>query len=133
MEHKDFLKKTACLIQKAYEFNLKKRKRGDLELYDCLDENALKQRDIFELGLKLVADGTDSDYIVLVLSNMVNMEQNETARRFKTIQKEAVLRIHEGLNSWLLICALLAFIKDDERPGVQSYVQDTAVLEFFRM
>ena len=129
MEQKDFIEKTACLIQKAYEINLKKRKNGGDELSACIDAESLKRRDVFQSGLRLLTVCTDIDYINKILSNMIAMEQNETARRFKTIQKEAVLGIHEEINSLLLVSVLFSFINDDEKQDIESRINDKTLLE----
>ena len=133
MEHNDFIEKTANLVQKAYDYNLIKRKQGDSKLYDCLDADALKARDIFELGMKLTADGADINYIDMVLSNMINMEKNNTARLYKIMQENAVLHIHDGINSWMLINMLLSFITEKERAEAQSHIKDAGLLELFKM
>ena len=130
MVEKDFLKKTASLIQKAYKFK-KERKPGVNALFECLDSEGLKLRDIYEFGMKLYIEGVETNNINSVLSNMISIEQDETARRFKVIQKEAVLSIAEGINSLLLLQVLFSFLTDDEQDEVKKLlnINEAAIKE----
>ena len=133
MKQPEFIKQAAHTIQRAYKFSGKGRRQGLPELSQDIDEEGLKRRDIFEFGIRLVSDGVDSEYIGKVLSNMINYEQDETAKRLQTIQKEAVLHIHKGINSWMLLNTLFSFLNDAEQKEVKSIIKDESFKDFLRM
>jgi len=133
MEQKSFTEQVAYIVQRAYGLNLKGKKHGLLELADDIDVDGLKRRDILEFGIRLISDGTDFQYINDVLSNMINTEQDETAKRIKLIQKEAVQRIYEGISSLLLISALFSLLNSDEQNEVQELLKDKSLSEYFSM
>jgi flagellar motor component MotA len=133
MNQKEFAQQTAYIIRRAYEFNKKGRKLGLAELGDYIDAKGLERRDIFELGIRLVLEGADTQYICMILSNMINMEQDGMIRRLKTIQRDAVMCIQEGVNSLLLLNTLFSLITDDELKETQDFLKDEAFTEFFKM
>jgi len=57
MDRKNFIERT------AYQFNMKRRKQDIVELGDDIDEDALKQKDVFEFGIRLAVDGIDWENI----------------------------------------------------------------------
>jgi len=69
-----------------------------LALEESLDEEKAADRDIFDYGMRFVVDGTDYSLIDKILSNIVRQEKDELQLLLKTIQKEAVLAIQQGLN-----------------------------------
>jgi len=133
MNQKTFAQRTAQVVQRAYDLNIKGRKQGLSGLINNIDTEGLKNRDVFELGIQLLSDGVNPDFINNTLSNMINIEQNEFIRRLKTIQKEAVLRIHEGLNSWLLLHILLSYVSENEKKDIQGLLKDEVFSNFFSM
>jgi len=145
MNNNEFLNQAAYTIKRGLEYNIKGRKQGLAELADDIDAEGLKCRDIFEFGIRLASDGFDSENINSILSNMIDMEypvnpgekklqeQDETARRLKIIQKEAVLKIQEGLNSWLFLCTVFSFLSNKEQEEIKTFLNDDSFTEFFKM
>jgi flagellar motor component MotA len=88
-----------------------------LALEEEISAEKVAARDILEYGLRFVIDGTDRDMIEKILSNIVNQEQDERLKILKTMQKEAVLMIQEGINRTMLYALLNSYtdiaIKDD--------------------
>ena len=91
------------IAKRAVTFIEKARREGLLSLEDNLDKAKAKKRDIFEYGMMFAIDGTDSKYIEKILSNIINQEKDNYMIMLKTIQKEAVLAICEGVNPRMLI------------------------------
>jgi flagellar motor component MotA len=82
------------------------RKEGLLALEEAIDHEKKNERDIFEYGLQFVLDGVDHELIDKILSNIIQQEKDKDMYTLKMIQKEAVLSIQEGTNSYMM-CALL--------------------------
>ena len=102
MEINEFIESYRKIAHRAIELSEKARREGLLPLEDLIDKEKLKERDVFELGLSFMIDGTEREIIDKILSNIVNQEKDEYLSILKTIQKEAVLAIQIGLNSYLL-------------------------------
>jgi chemotaxis protein MotA len=121
MTKKEFNDAYAGFACKAILFAEKARREGLLALEEELedyDEKFLGPRDIFKLGLRLVIDGTDKDFIDRILSNIVDQEEDPLKKRLKVVQKEAVLSIQSGTNPRLLVYLLnsLTDLSWDEDP-----------------
>ena len=109
MNRSEFADKYAAFLTKAIECAEKARREGLLALDGGLDHEKVDDRDIFEYGLLFVIDGVDKDLIEKILSNIIAQEKDEQTRVLKTIQKEAVLAIQEGLNPRILIHLLNSY------------------------
>ncbi|MCL2186536.1 MAG: hypothetical protein FWB86_11920 [Treponema sp.] len=133
MDQKDFTRRTAHLLHRAYELNQKGRKQGLWELESCIDAAGLKNRDIFELGIKLAADGLGAEQIKNILSNLVEQERNETAKRFKTLQMTAAICAQEGTASWILFNIIFSLVDDSDKKEVQKHLKDNVFKDYFEM
>jgi len=109
MNHVEFVEKSQNIIEKALQYSIKARREGLLALEDVLDREKINARDIFEYGLRFIVDGTDKEIIDEVLSNIINQEKDEQLFLLMTIQKKAVLSIHEGLNTRLIYALLNSY------------------------
>jgi len=109
MNHDEFVKKYYDIVRRAMEFSEKARREGLLALEEKFDKEKIDDRDIFEYGIRFVIDGTDQEFIDKLLSNIINQEKDENTRALKTIQKEAVLRIQEGMNRRQLYAMLNSY------------------------
>jgi flagellar motor component MotA len=114
----EFVKKYYDIVRRALAFSEKARREGLLALEEEVDQEKLNERNIFEYGICLVIDGTDRETIEKILSNIINQEKNEYMSILKTIQKEAVLMIHDGTNPRLSYALLNSYtditLKEDE-------------------
>jgi flagellar motor component MotA len=106
MEPSEFEREYNAIMEKALKWSEIARTEGLLAIEDYMDSEKTKQRDILEYGMRFVVDGTDTDFINKILSNIINLETDGNKRLLKTIQKEAVLAIQEGLNPRLLVALL---------------------------
>ena len=131
MDRKDFIQQTANAVRRAYDFSVKNRKHGIAELENDLNTDALKQGDIFELGIRFALEGADFEHIDGILSGMINREKDEYTRRLKTIQKEAVTCIQGSANSFILLNILLSYIDTDEKKEARVFLADGAFKEYF--
>jgi flagellar motor component MotA len=117
MNRADFVAMYETIMQRALHFSEKARREGLLALDEEIVAEKVAERDILEYGLRFVIDGTDRDMIEKILSNIVNQEQDERLKILKTMQKEAVLMIQEGINRNMLYALLNSYtdiaIKDD--------------------
>jgi flagellar motor component MotA len=86
------------------------RREGLLALEDEVDENKILQRDVFEVGIRLVVDGNAKEFIDKILTNLVNHESDTQRRLLLTIGKEAVLAILEGWYPSLLELLLNSYV-----------------------
>ncbi|MCL2267548.1 MAG: hypothetical protein FWC17_07265, partial [Treponema sp.] len=109
-------------ILKAIALSEKTRREGLLaaedELYD-LDESGL---DILSYGMRLAVDGTDSQLIEKILTNMISRENDEKAKLLKIIQKEAVLCIQCGYNTRILAFKLLSYLEENESRVIEGKI-----------
>ncbi|MCL2186534.1 MAG: hypothetical protein FWB86_11910, partial [Treponema sp.] len=109
-------------ILKAIALSEKTRREGLLaaedELYD-LDESGL---DILSYGMRLAVDGTDSQLIEKILTNMISRENDEKAKLLKIIQKEAVLCIQCGYNTRILALKLLSYLEENESRVIEGKI-----------
>jgi flagellar motor component MotA len=106
MNHAEFNENYYQIVERALFFHDKARREGLLSLEDVIDSKKADERDIFEYGLRFVFDGTDAAVIDIILSNIVNQDQDEQSRLLKTIQKEAVLSIQAGTNGRMMFAVL---------------------------
>jgi len=109
MNRAEFVRRYFEIVEHALHFSEKARREGLLALEEESDQEKINDRDIFEFGMRFVVDGTDSELIEKILSNIVAQEKDESLRLLKTIQKEAVLKIQTGLNPRLLIFLLNSY------------------------
>jgi flagellar motor component MotA len=106
MNHEEFNENYYRIVERALRFNDKARREGLLSLEDVIDSKKADERDVFEYGLRFVVDGVDPEVIDIILSNIVNQDQDEQSRLLKTIQKEAVLSIQVGINGRIMFAVL---------------------------
>jgi len=109
MGNDEFLKDFYAIVERALHISEIARREGLLAVEDSLDNDKVENRDIFEYGLRFVVDGTDDEVIDKILSNIIKQEKDELQLKLKTIQKEAVLAIHEGVNTRILFSLLNSY------------------------
>jgi len=120
MKVKELTASVVRLALKVFKLNEKARKENLACLKDDIDTDKCRQRDIFEYGLQLCASGVKAETLEKILSNLINMEHNDEEKRFKIIQKEAVLHIQKGSHSDLFLWDLISLLKKDELEEVKN-------------
>jgi flagellar motor component MotA len=123
MKNEDFVKEYRKIVQRAFEMEEKSRREGLLALDDLIDENKLKQRDVMELGLRLIVDGTDRAPVDKILTNIINQETDNDKKTLMTVQKEAVLSIQEGWNPRLMLILLNSYVNIDNESAMKHYFE----------
>jgi len=116
MNRTEFIGHYAAFLRKALPLAQLARRQGLLSL--ACDPEKVKERDVFEYGLSFVIDGIALEFIEKILNNIIAQEKDEYARIYKTVQKEAVMGIQQGLNPDLLYSILNSLtdlpLKDDD-------------------
>ena len=102
MNNSEFIQNCKDTMKRALRYSEKARREGLLALEDFIDRDKEHNRDIFDYGLRFVCDGTFPEYIDKILSNIIKQEKDEQVVLLKTMQKDAVLAIQDGMNTWLL-------------------------------
>jgi len=118
MNRAEFVEMYLSLLENILNCAEKARREGLLALEEDFDQEKIDARDIFAYGLSFVVDGTDSVLIEKILSHIIVQEKDEDSRILKTIQKEAVLAIQEGLSPRILFHLLTSYTDiplNDER------------------
>jgi flagellar motor component MotA len=115
MTYRKFVKEHHAILERAFIFAEKARCKGFLALEEDLDYKKCYSRDIFEMGIRYVVDGTDSEFLDSLLSRIISHEKDKRKRLLKTIQKEAVLSIESGTNAPRVLIILNSYtnIKND--------------------
>jgi flagellar motor component MotA len=118
MNRNEFIETYANVVQRALNFAEKARREGLLALEDEISNERIEDRDILEYGLHFVVDGIEKELIEKILSNIVKQEKDEDVKILKTIQKEAVLAIQDGMHPRLIYHLLNSYtditIKEDD-------------------
>jgi len=109
MSNDEYVKALYAIIERALIASEKARREGLLALEEFIEDDKADNRDIFKYGMRFVVDGTDNSFIDKILSNIIKQEKDETQLLLKTIQKEAVLAIHEGVNPVQLAALLNSY------------------------
>ena len=113
-EYEEIVKRITALAEKAYC-------EGFLSLEEMIDKDKYHKREIIDLGLRLVIDGTDSQFINKILTNIVNLEADNDRKILKTIEKEGILGIQEGLNMRLLLLLLNSYANVGIENAMKQY------------
>ena len=106
MSNDEYTKALYAIIERALIASEKARREGLLALEEDMDLDKVPTRDIFEYGMRFVVDGTDNSLIDRILSNIVKQEKDEQKLILKTIQKEALLAVQEGMHPQMLAVLL---------------------------
>jgi hypothetical protein len=97
MNRDEFITAYQSFAEYALYLIYKANQEGLLSLEKYIDREKVDERDIFHYGLSYVIDNGppygEDDIIFKVLSNIIAQEKDEYMRKFKNIQKEAVLML----------------------------------------
>ena len=110
MNQEEFAKRYTAIFEKTMLMSETARREGLLAIEELIDEEEFLQRDVFALGITLVVDGTDASMIDKILTNIINLEQDNDMKTLKNVQKEAVLSIQAGDNPRILVLRLNSLV-----------------------
>ena len=102
MTKDEFNKAYFDFAEQALSLAAKARKNGILDLAGDIDLGKAGNRDIFHYGLQFAVKGINQTLIETILTNIISLDTDEYSRRFKTMQKEAVLHIQDGISPEML-------------------------------
>ena len=71
------------IAKSMLEYSFKSRNEGILALTEII-ENLKGKRNFIKIGLSLIIDGIDKDFIEKILDNLINQETNKTKILLKT-------------------------------------------------
>ena len=123
MNQKDFTQKYKAIVERALFMSNKARREGLLSLEEEIDNEKFMQRELFEYGIRLVVDMTDASFIDRILSNIIDLEQDNDAKTLKTIQKEAVLSIQAGDNPRILALLLNSHVNVEIEEAMKQFME----------
>jgi flagellar motor component MotA len=106
MTNEEFEKEYNSIFEKAMSMSDKSRREGLIALEECIDESKLYQRDIMEVGLRMVCDGVAAETLNEILSDIISLEEDKEKKILKTIQKDAVMYVQAGCNPGILAIKL---------------------------
>jgi ribosomal protein S20 len=89
------------------------RRKGLIVLKERTDVYKPDQTDVMEFGLKLIFDKIQGHIVDSVLSNIINLENDNQKKILKTVQKTAVLAIQQGYNKIVLALLLSSYVNID--------------------
>ncbi|MDR1316154.1 MAG: hypothetical protein LBK13_04695 [Spirochaetales bacterium] len=121
MNSEDFVKEYHEIAERALKLAEKARREGFLVIDELIDEDKYDQRDVMELGLRLVVDGLDSAFVDKVLTNIINLETDTEIKVLKTIKKEAVLSLQAGKNPRLIAVLLNSYVNIENEYAMKQY------------
>jgi flagellar motor component MotA len=121
MSSKDFVKEYHEIVERALKLSEKARSEGFLAIEDLIDEDKYNQRDVLELGLRLVVDGTDPTLVDKILTNIIDLETDTEIKVLKTIKKEAVLSLQSGNNPRLMAVLLNSYVDIENESAMKQY------------
>ena len=108
-------------MKRAMDLSLVARKGGFLALQECLDQEGIARRDVFEYGLALVVNDWDAGVIRKILDNLVEHEVNPVRKNLAQAKEEALLSINAGDNPKVLRLKLCAYFDEDLAAEIRSY------------
>jgi flagellar motor component MotA len=128
MNQQEFEKGYNAILKRALSISDKARKEGIIAIADDVDKEKYLKRDIFELGIKLVADGTAGEIISGVLTNIIEQETDKEKKLLAIVKREAVYAIFSGYDSRITGLMLNSLVNIGIEEAMKAYA-DAAVPE----
>ena len=126
MTRDEFIAEYHKVSARAVYLSEKARREGLLALEDEIDPDKEDRRDILELGIRFVVDGTDIEPLKEIMSNIIMQEEDKYARIIKEMKATAVISIQKGENIRILASKLNSYTdiayKDD--PVFQKFKKE---------
>ena len=110
MTNDEFVGAFKNIFERAMLLSEETRRKGLAVLKDHTDVYITNQGDVMEYGLKLIFDKIQGHMVDSVLSNIINLENDNQKKILKTVQKTAVLAIQQGYNKIVLALLLSSFV-----------------------
>jgi len=113
MTNEEFVNEFKNIFNRAMLLSEETRRKGLIILKDHINVIAPNQNDVMEFGLKMIFDKIHGHIVDSVLSNIINLENDNQKKILKTVQKTAVLAIQQGYNKIVLALLLSSFVNID--------------------
>ena len=110
MTYDEFTEAYFRILDLALNWAEKARREGLLALEEVLDPQKYLDREILEYGIQFAVDGYDTELIDSILSRVIAHEKDPYKSLLKTVEKEAVLRIQQGVNTRILVHLLASYV-----------------------
>jgi flagellar motor component MotA len=123
MNEKDFMKEYDTIFERTIIFSIISGSMGLVSLKNLFNEEKYNQRDIFEYGIHMVLDGKAPELISKVLTNIIDLETDKERKTLKTIQKDAVLSIQQGISPNDLMWIINSYVNIDLDKAVKKYAE----------
>ena len=121
MNEIDFMKEYNAIFERSLIFSIISRSMGLGSLENLLDKEKCNQRDILEYGMRLVLNGRTSETIDKICTNLINLETDKERKILKTIQKDAVLAIQQGISPEELMWILNSYVNVDIDKATEKF------------
>jgi hypothetical protein len=95
MTYNEFIQEYLKIGNRTLKLSEIARAQGLLSIKKMINQEKMKQRDILEYGLQLMADGTTASTIDKILSNIIRQEDDKNTRKIMHIKKEALFLIQD--------------------------------------
>ncbi|MCL2175241.1 MAG: hypothetical protein FWB73_04255, partial [Treponema sp.] len=126
MTNEEFVSAFKNIFERAMLLSEETRRKGLDILKEHTDVFKSNQNDVMEFGLKLIFDKIQGHVVDSVLSNLINLENDNQKKILKTVQKTAVIAIQQGYNRVVLALLLSSFVNieniDENDMSVTVYI-----------
>jgi flagellar motor component MotA len=112
-----FLKRATALSKIAWDESL-------FSLEKLLDHDRMAAKDIFEIGLTFVIDGTESETIDKILSIMISHETDPVRKNLALAKKDAVLMLNKRYAPWHIEATLLAYFDNSITKDFKEFIDE---------
>jgi flagellar motor component MotA len=129
MNEIDFMKEYNAIFERSLIFSIISRSMGLISLENLLDKEKYNQRDILEYGMRLVLNGRVSETINKIFTNLIDIETDKERKILKTIQKDAVLAIQQGISSEELMLILNSYVNVDLDKATEKFNEINKFIE----
>jgi len=126
MTNEEFVSAFKNIFERAMLLSEETRRKGLDILKEHTDVFKSNRNDVMEFGLKLIFDKIQGHVVDSVLSNLINLENDNQKKILKTVQKTAVIAIQQGYNRVVLALLLSSFVNieniDENDMSVTVYI-----------
>ena len=111
-------------IKRAIALGKIARERNWLDLEKHIDHDGIAAKDIFEIGLTLVVNGTERKNIDQILSILITHETDPVRKNLALAKKAAVLMIHNGDFPIIIKTVLFAYFDDSITKDLEDFIYE---------
>ena len=113
MNEKDFMEEYNAIFERSLLFSILSNLMGLVSVQNLLDKEKINHRDILEFGMRMITEGRIPELMNKIFTNLINLELDKDRKILKTMQKEAVFSIQQGIPSENLMWILNSYVNID--------------------